>query len=274
MDSSPEKKSNEFPIPALASLLLASLAVLVQQFAPLESPRPMTPNAANYSYQAIEDVNARLWQDPFAAELKQHGSSSLDTEICSGQASRQHHDVPALACSIVEIREKFGSKTINVLGVMVFGGPYAEDAESRRRARYAVLSGLAVKGYAPVDSEHIGYFEKPTTLKFLSEKVPFEWFNATKDGSPVLLLWLDETAFTSEPLKATRNLVELLETETKKAAIQGGIDFPKLTFKFIGPASSGTLQAMVDELAPPVDKNAENTEPGKQNKTLEDIFSA
>jgi len=273
MDSSTEKKSNELPIPALVSLLLASLAVLVQQFAPLESPRPMTPNAANYSYQAIEDVNARLWQDPFAAELKQHGSSSLDTEICSGQASRQHHDVPALACSIVEIREKFGSKTINVLGVMVFGGPYAEDAESRRRARYAVLSGLAVKGYAPVDSEHIGYFEKPRELKFLSEKVPFEWFkaiNAIKDDSPVLLLWLDENAFTSEPLKATSELVKFLETETEKAAKHCGIECPKLTFKFIGPASSGTLQAMVDELTSAEGKNAKNIEFSKQNNALED----
>ncbi len=272
MDSSSEKKSNELPIPALASLLLASLAVLVQQFAPLESPRPIIPNVANHSYQDIEDVNARLWQDPFAA-LTQHDPSPLNTEICPGLESRQHHDVVALACSIVEFHKKVKGKTINVLGVMVFGGPYAEDAESRRRTRYAVLSGLAVKDYAPVDSEHIGYFEKPTTLKLLSEKVPFEWFkatNAVKDSSPVLLLWLDETAFTFEPLKATREFVEFLEAETIKAATRGGADVPTLTFKFIGPASSDTLQSMVDELVTAEDKNARNTESSTQNKAIED----
>ena len=268
MESSPEKKSSELPIPALVSLLLASLALLVQQFAPLESPRPMAPNAPSYSYRDIEDVDARLWQDPFAA-LKQHDSSSLNMDICSGQGLRQHHEVTTLACSIVEIHKEFNSNIINVLGVMVFDRPYAEDAESRRRTRYAVLSGLAVKGYDPVDSEHIGYFEKPTTLRFLSKRVPFEWFKARNDGSPVLLLWLDETAFTYEPLKATRELVKLLEAETKKAAIPDGEDYPELIFKFIGPASSDTLQAMVNELAK--DKNPKDTESGIPNKALEGI---
>ena len=142
---------------------------------------------------------------------------------------------------------------------------------NREGTRYAVLSGLAVKDYASVDSEHIGYFEKPTTLKFLSEKVPFEWFKAKNDGSPVLLLWLDESAFTAEPLKATRELVESLEAETKKTAIQSGADVPKLTFKFIGPASSGTLQAMIDELVTAGDKYAKDTELSKQTNALEDV---
>ena len=241
MDSSPEKKSNNLPVPALASLLFASLALLVQQFIPLESPRPKAATSEHYLYQSIQDVDARLWQDPFTA-LTQHDSSLYDTDFCQPQP---HHDISALACSIIDAYKKSGDKAVTVLGVMVFGGPYAENVESRRRTRYAVLSGLAVRNYFPDDAEHIGYFEKSAIRK---EKVPFEWFNSSKDGSPVLLLWLDETAFVSEPLKAARELVELLQEKTNKALSSDKADFPKLNVKFIGPASSATLQAMVHEL--------------------------
>lgn len=244
MESSSEKKSNDLPIPALASLLLASLGLLVQQFIPLESPRPKTANSAHYFYPGIQDVNARLWQDPFTA-LPQHDSSLYNAGLCQSQS---HHDVTALACSIIDAHKKSRDKAITILGVMVFGGPYAENVESRMRTRYAVLSGLAVKNYSPDDAEHIGYFEKTTLRKFPPEKVPFEWFNASKDDSPTLLLWLDETAFATEPLNKAREFVELLEKETKNAASQNKTDSPKLNFKFIGPVSSTTLQAMATEL--------------------------
>ncbi len=56
------------------------------------------------------------------------------------------------------------SKNIMVLQVMLSGGPYVEDAETRRRSRYAVLSALGVAGYVPWDAEHIGYFEVPDQI--------------------------------------------------------------------------------------------------------------
>ena len=46
-------------------------------------------------------------------------------------------------------------KTVTVLGVMVFGGLYVENVESRRRTRYAVLSGVAIKNYFPDDAGRI-----------------------------------------------------------------------------------------------------------------------
>ncbi len=243
MDSSQEKKSNNLPIPALTSLLFVSLALLVQQFIPLESPRPKTANSVHYLYPGIQDVDARLWQDPLTA-LPQHDSSPYDTGLCQQQP---HHDISALACSIIGAHKTSGNKAITVIGVMFFGGPYAEDIEFRMRTRYAVVSGLAVKNYFPDDAEHIGYFSNSTPTKFLPEKVPFEWFNAS-NGSPVLLLWLDETAFISEPLNVSRKLVKLFQEETENAASFLKTDSPELNFKFIGPASSTTLQAMVTEL--------------------------
>jgi hypothetical protein len=248
MDSSPEKKPNNLPIPALVSLLFASLALLVEQFIPLESPRPKAASSGYYFYPNIQDVNARLWQDPFTT-LPQQDSPLDNTEPCPLRLQQSHHDVKDLACSIIGAHNKFRDKPVTVLGVMVFGGPYAEDIEFRMRTRYAVLSGLAVKNYFPDDEQHIGYFTKPETLKFLPEKIPFEWFNAKdKDGSPVLLLWLDEIPFFYEPLNRARELVELLEGKTTNAASNDNAVPLKLNVKFIGPAGSTTLQAMIDEL--------------------------
>ena len=51
------------------------------------------------------------------------------------------------------------NEEIVVLGVMVSGGPYAEDVEARTRYRYAALSALGELDYVPDDSEHIGYLE-------------------------------------------------------------------------------------------------------------------
>ena len=45
-----------------------------------------------------------------------------------------------------------------ILAVMLPGGPYSDNIESRRRARYAVLAGLRASRLAPADGEHIGYF--------------------------------------------------------------------------------------------------------------------
>jgi len=249
------------------------LAALSQHFMPLESPRPVAPNSGQYTYQAIEDVNARLWQDPFTAITQHKESPCADAKKCTPD---QWHDIDALDNSVDEGHKK----TITVLGVMVFGGSSVDNVESRRRTRYAVLSGLAVKGYAPQDAEHIGYFNRPDkackadefqkafpwsetivysqesvladnpnafvnkdcrVIKSLPEKIPFEWFNGVNDESSVLLLWLDEIAFASiaKPLESTKRLVE---------QIKAGNSFKNAYFNFIGPAGSDTLQLMFNEL--------------------------
>ena len=265
-----DKKSNALPIPALVSIAFTVLAVLANQLTSLESPRPTTPNSGHYSYQAIEDVNARLWQDPFTA-IDQHQPPCLDKGKCSPD---QRHEIAKLSNSVNENYKK----TITVLGVMVVGGSYVDNIEWRRRMRYAVLSGLAVKGYTPQDAEHIGYFDRPLdnncdeglpigyldnlvymdcqAIKSLPEKIPFEWFNADDKESSVLLLWLDETAFSSIliPLEVTRKLVEAIKVHNPS--------WNNSAFKFIGPAGSDTLQTMIEEI--------KKDNPNPQGKTGDD----
>ncbi|MEY3788179.1 MAG: hypothetical protein RLZ75_2386, partial [Pseudomonadota bacterium] len=245
---------------------------VVQHLNPLDSPRPtIPPDKVSSRYANIEDVNARLWQDPFSVISKHDPESKEEAQIRSPSASLtkdapsensliSKHSIAAFIGSINDI----GSKNITVLGVMVSGSDYAENIEARRRTRYAVLSGLAVKNYVPKDQEHIGYVEKvediyeylrkkapnkeenntvhETNMERMPKKIPFEWFKSDKNDNrpPILVLWLDDTVFASQsnPLYTTSEFVRLMNEATKST----------LTFKFIGPASSNTLQVMLDEL--------------------------
>jgi hypothetical protein len=288
MTDKSENSSNQLPIPGLISLLLAALAVVVPPLIPLESTRPMG-NSAKSHFHDIEDVNARLWQDPFAA-AEQHNSNKEiipHRKICEGlgnnkqsgllhasndlafpmfngniniqdlsaapqenctkldenNSSKTHHSIYDLAFSIAQhVHKDMNDVPPLILGAMVPGGPYAENAEQRRRTRYAVLSGLAVSGYAPEDSEHIGYFETDTNKSTqLPERIPFEWFNSIeKSKSSVLLVWLDETAFSLDPLNTVKRLKEFINLPLNNQNIPN--------YLFIGPNSSDTLKAMGDKV--------------------------
>jgi hypothetical protein len=233
-------------------------AVLTNHFNPLDSPRPTIPNSKSLQYVNIEDIEARLWQDPFTAISQHKHDADAPKEDCpppqqTAKTDKKiedtikcKHNLSALTGSIIQKSKK--SPQITILGVMVPGSSSTEDIEDRRRTRYAVLSGLAVKEYAPEDREHIGYIENlrfedtNKRLDNMPEKIPFEWFKNDKDNLPVLVLWLDDSAFGSmpTPLQMTNDFVEAIRTTAKK---------PDLIFKIIGPANSNTLQAMVDELA-------------------------
>jgi hypothetical protein len=143
-----------------------------------------------------------------------------------------------------------------ILGAMMFGGPYVEDAESRRRTRYAVVSGLMVSGYTPDDAEHIGYFAPAGAgasvmpggaQRRLPEIVPYEWFS--RGDSRLLLLWLDESAFLTNPLADLDDLVRQVTVKPKAADCPAAAG-RKHTLKIIGPASSTTLKTMIEETRP------------------------
>ena len=78
-------------------------------------------------------------------------------------------------CFNLKENAKKKSVQVNVLCVLVGGGPYFENAENRRRRRYAVLSALDVSGYSPKDAQHIGYFETESNSVFniVSCRLPF-----------------------------------------------------------------------------------------------------
>lgn len=211
MDS-PERSSGLVPVTALLALLGLSGFLLYDR--PFVSNRPEQPRPYPRSYVSTEDIDARLWEDPFPAAY-----SHPTSPICSTSAADFAADeVPgAMSPGLVpredaahklrhlafEVRRRFeegrdppgqrreGAEhptvpqaTIALLAVMVPGEPYAEQSERRRRMRNAVLSGLAVSGYVPERGALIGHvdscWDADSQLVVDGQgrpvRVPFEWF--------------------------------------------------------------------------------------------------
>lgn len=133
-------------IPISGALVIVALIVglVVIPQLPYKPSRHKSPEKIKSTLHEGEDVQARLWQDPFAAVIK-HERNIKPNSI--------QHGIVSLAKQIMNKSKD----SIVVLGVMVPGDPYAEDTESRTRYRYAVLSALGELEYVPEDSEHIGY---------------------------------------------------------------------------------------------------------------------
>ena len=137
--------------------LLAVLAGVVAQYKPLVSERPSVPSEKAGPVIAEQDVDARLWQDPISVAQKQ--KALLDSPIGQDEAKKgvaKLHELRSLTDLLSERVKTFHNKVL-LLGVMLDAGPYSEQAESRLRARHAVLEGLSESGFVPVDGEHIGF---------------------------------------------------------------------------------------------------------------------
>ena len=138
---------------ASGGVVVAALAALgIYYFhheAPLVDLRPV--NSSIYEQAAPQTIDARLWQDPLAAVEKSRNKSD------QGEREKQCQENPRANnhCNPPSVEK--GAETL-VLVVTVSGAPYQEDAEERRRARYAVLAGLERAGFVPKDARHIDYF--------------------------------------------------------------------------------------------------------------------
>src|SRR5438128_4138261 len=155
-----DKRKLDIPWATLLPLA-AVLAGVIAQYKPLVSERPSVPSEKTAPVIAEQDVDARLWQDPIGVAQKQ--KALLDEQIDKGIAKKgatELHDISALAQLLGERVKTFhdpNQKNVLLLAVMLDAGPYSEQAESRLRARQAVLEGLSESGFIPVDGEHIGF---------------------------------------------------------------------------------------------------------------------
>jgi hypothetical protein len=121
---------------------------------PLSGSRPAGTDRTLVERVGEQHVDARLWQDPFAAVADQVAKSpDLKPENC--HRLDRYPDI-ATYCR-PPWKDKSGVPIL-VLVASTTGTPYAEDQESRRRRRYAVLAGLDAEGFVPEDSQHIGFY--------------------------------------------------------------------------------------------------------------------
>jgi len=175
-------------------------------------------------------------------------------------------------------KSKTAENDLQILAMMIPGGKYAEDQETRIRSRYALITALSNAGYVPVDAKHIGYLDfadlckkslkgLPVDSKYCDWPaiVPYERFELSeqhdggtdnKHADNILVMWLNEEALAyGKPLKLLEDVVDELRPTAHE--VNGEFEHREskgakknLTIKHdvIGPASSTTLLAMYKEI--------------------------
>jgi hypothetical protein len=252
----------------IAVVLLAVGALFVREI-PLETTRLPVNEPRFAQHQSLQDIDARLWQDPFSAvakaraEARKKQSDKADAEdrqrrsheelladIKKRMAARSEQDLQRRTAANSSGAIERMPQQVEILAIMLPGGPYSENVESRRRARYAVLAGLNASRLAPADTEHLGYFfprADSDTASPPTEPVPFEWFEPALDVRRretgalqplVLVMWLQSEAFSVEPLRRMKELAEQF-------------CWPGVSWRVLGPNGSDGLKAMIDEAAKP-----------------------
>jgi len=223
----------------------------------LASDRPVASPGSAQPFPGEQTLAARLWEDPFKSPDADNSSDETRTNW------------EALIDQIQERSE--GTNHVLLFPVMLGGGQYSEDQESRIRSRYAIVSALLQSGFAPDDAEHIGSLQiswptqhevkslknhkNPPLTKFWKDRqelnftssatmqLRYEWYrprtffprnDREKSAPAVLVLWLDDSFFEDDPLLRLPLLLEPLIGSN-----------PDTQVSFIGPRRSSTLRAML-----------------------------
>ena len=169
-----EEKSASIPWLPLITLIGVGSGVLFFSFQQLISSRPGggDPRLAGNTFDE-ETIDARLWQDPLGVAIAD-GEKQRNSEVHS---VRQFQKLlikkwftksatgPLRRSMIYPLEEESRftgqAEHVQILAVMIPGGPYVEDVERRLRSRRAVIEGLGTSAYAPEKDHEIGYFSVP-----------------------------------------------------------------------------------------------------------------
>jgi hypothetical protein len=239
------RKSIDLPWPAIAAALVALGGVFLY-LNPLQTSRPTQAGFPVGFNRDLQDVEARLWQDPLRT------TAEHETQVQSQKDVSVENSLHAVEALRKRLRSPDSSSSL-VLAVMIQGGSYAEYSETRLRMRQAVLEALGAQSYVPRDGEHIGYFkiDKPE-WDWRSMIVPFEWcernvHKVAESSYPfelpdrICVLWLRDEEFQDQPLS---QLDWLLRDPNAL-----GINTTNIRARIIGPRTSTTLLAMMREVA-------------------------
>jgi hypothetical protein len=242
-----QRKSIDLPWPAIMAALAAVGGVFLY-LNPLETSRPTERTGFQLNLDRSQDVDARLWQDPLrtATEHEAQVSRRKDAPEQSEQENQRH--------SVGHFWLGHKPDECWVLAVMIPGGSYSEYSEARLRMRQAVLEALGAEHYVPADGEHIGYvkIDNPS-WNWGSMIVPFEWCDReVHEGSNepstlrlpdhVCVLWLRDEEFQTNPALRLNWLLRDPDGCFR-------VDMSQIKIRIVGPRTSTTLRAMVEEVA-------------------------
>jgi len=233
------------------TVVLALLAGLVFTHSlPYQDERPSI-HPLQTRYAAAQDVDARLWQDPFAAVDAASEETPVEklVIVTSPDDKTVRLDTSLSSHSLDQIYKGkifIPGEEITILAVTLPGDSYQEAAEQRMRRRYAVLSALANQHSAPQDEQHIGYFH-PEPENGLQKRVAFEWWSLPDDKKKVLLLWVDESSLLGCPNTKLKKLLSQASQEIKQ-------NESVFNYAVIGPNTSTLLRDLLKETI--VDSNS------------------
>ena len=247
-EKKPENANLTTTIPV--TVVLAILAGLIFTHSlPYQDERPSI-RSLKVHYVAAQDVDARLWQDPFAAVdeaseetpaekvviVANQNDKILRLDAIKEVANSSSHSLD----QIYQGKKFIRGEEVTILAVTLPGDSYQEAAELRMRRRYAVLSALANQGSAPQDEKHIGYFH-PNPENGLQKRVAFEWWSLPDDKKQVLLLWVDESSLLGCPNAKLKELLRQASQEIKQKEIV-------FNYAVIGPNTSTLLRDLLKEI--------------------------
>ena len=229
-----KSSGGNLPVAGIVALVLFASGLWVQH-QPLQSDRPGVELKQQKERTIHQDVEARLWQDPLEAVKR---AETADAKAAGQDAEEAERRLPATF--LRWISESKGKHRL-IMPVLVFGGPYAEDAEQRRRTRYAVLSGLREAYFEPDTSRSIGYIRLPGQ-KLL---IPFEKWEKNKSArthwEEVYVLWIAEESLGRQPVARLGQLLDLVVPQAD----------PLIDVTVLGPASYRMATDVAARLAGP-----------------------
>jgi hypothetical protein len=250
------------PTAIWVALIIGAAGLFTLNRAWFQDVRPTEPPAPLYwrSPGDIQDIEARLWDDPLSVVARARAADS-----------KRDSDPRRSLEPLLDSLRRANVSNLLVLGVFLNGAPYAADIETRRRARYAILAGLHRGGFVPENAEHVGYLLLNRAYLQVRVTVPDESRNspgslpvavfetlvldevATPDsaahvpaaGSRIVLLWFDQDAFRDEPLSDFADLADAFKYGTPNSRRE----MANVQSAIIGPADSDGLRQMARELA-------------------------
>ena len=190
-----EEKSAPIPWLPLITLIGAGSGFLLL-FPQLTSSRPGGGDSRlagnTFDHQTID---ARLWQDPLGVAISDREKNEKRGEEAKQKNSAAHSVVEfqkllikkcfadsanyPLVRSIIyplddELRLEDQASQVQVLAVMIPGGPYVEDVERRLRSRRAVIEALGVADYNPEKDQQPPAAEPPPQPPAEPEPTPVD----------------------------------------------------------------------------------------------------
>jgi hypothetical protein len=132
--------------------------------------RPGEKERAQQFSGADLEVDARLWEDPFAA-VRRHEADRVERCKNPAAASKRECDAAqrdarrsprALRAHLDDDNDgEIDAHSTLLIAVLVPGNPFVGAEEARRRTRFALLSGLQAEGYFSDSAEQIGLMQVP-----------------------------------------------------------------------------------------------------------------